>query len=71
LTERGVVTKIDVRSFVAGKLPHRLASVMSKLVVDKVKAFLASSEPETADKVEFIVDNVVEQNVQGSGAGLM
>jgi len=44
---------------------------MSEVVVKAAKEFLSKLEPDTANDVVFDIENVVENDVQGSGAGMI
>ena len=67
LTDRGVVTSVKIRAFHAGKVPRKVAEMMS----EAAKAAVAA-EPELASaKVEVEVQVVTESSAVGNGCGLL
>jgi len=63
LTERGEVTEIYIRSFVAGNVPAYVAGVMTKAA----KSFLQPLYPEIIPQV----DEIIDKNCIGSGSGIL
>ena len=72
LVDRGRVKRVFGRSFVAGKLPERVAQVMAATARDMLSSRIESSSS-SAEAVDIDIDVVCEtrRSAEGTGAGII